>query len=66
MERGAERRFGPDVLPLAELVPGYERNGEAAATLLRLLVTHTDVDPAMAAALRDLVDRSVAAAAARR
>ncbi len=66
VERGAERRFGPDVLPLAELVPGYERNGEAAATLLRLLVTHTDVDPAMAAALRDLVGRSLAAAAARR
>ncbi|MEO7236587.1 MAG: hypothetical protein ABIW80_14595 [Lapillicoccus sp.] len=66
VERGAERRFGPDILPLAELVPGYERNGEAAATLLRLLVTHTDVDPAMLAALRDLADRSVAAAAARR
>ena len=66
VERGAERRFGPDVLPLAELLPGYERNGEAAATLLRLLEAHVDLDPAMAAAVRELVDRSRAAAAARR
>src|SRR5215218_559309 len=25
VERGAEQRFGPDVLPLGELVPGYDR-----------------------------------------
>jgi hypothetical protein len=66
LERGAERRFGPDLLPLAELVPGYEGNGAAAATLLRLPVTHTNVDPGMVAAVRDLADRSVAAADARR
>ncbi len=61
-ERGAERRFGPDLLPLAELVPGYERNGAAAPRLLGLLQTHTDVDPAMGAAVRHLAERRPQAA----
>ena len=65
VDRGAEQRFGPDVLPLAELVPGYERNGEAAATLLRLMEAHVDLDPAMVTAVRELIDRSTAAAAGR-
>ena len=45
-----ERRFGPDLLPLADLVPGYERNAHAAATLLRLLEAHVALDPTIVAA----------------
>lgn len=65
VERGAERRFGSDLLPLGRLVPGYEHNGAAAGTLLALLQTHTDVDPAIGSAVADLVERSIAAAAER-
>ena len=63
VDRGAEARFGPDVLPLADLLPGYERNAEAAATLLRLLEARVDLPPVMVAAVRDLIERSRAAAA---
>ncbi len=65
VDRGVERRFGPDVLPLADLVPGYEDNALAAETLLGLLEAHVEVDPSMAAAVRDLVVRARAAARAR-
>ena len=47
IDRGAERRFAPDLLPLADLVPGYERNAHAARTLLGLLERHVELDPAM-------------------
>ena len=60
IDRGAERRFGPDLLPLADLVPGYERNAHAAATLLRLLEAHVDLDPTIVAAVRDLITRAEA------
>jgi hypothetical protein len=60
IDRGAERRFGPDLLPLADLVPGYERNAHAAATLLALLEAHVDLDPTIVAAVRDLIGRAAA------
>jgi hypothetical protein len=54
-ERGVERGYGPDVLPLAEFVPGYERNRQAARALLDWLEARVDVHPAMAAAVRELL-----------
>src|SRR5207244_4460658 len=48
VERGAERRFGGDV-PLAAMVPGYDRNREAALAILAWLQEHASVDPALAA-----------------
>jgi hypothetical protein len=57
VDRGVERRFGPDVLPLADLIPGYERNADAAQTLLALLERHVELDPTIVAAVRDLITR---------
>lgn len=54
VERGAERRFGPDRLPLAELMPGYERNRQAALAMLAWLEAHADVDQRLASAVRAL------------
>ena len=54
IERGAELRFGPDVLPLASLLPGYEGNREAALTMLAWLEARADVDQVLAAAIRAL------------
>lgn len=65
VERGVERRFPPSVLPVGDLVPGYEGNGGAALTLLDVLERYVAVDPAMASAVRDLGARSVAAARSR-
>ncbi len=53
VERGAERRFGAGV-PLAAMVPGYDRNREAALAILAWLEAHARVDPALAAAIREL------------
>jgi hypothetical protein len=55
-ERGVERRFG-DALPLARMMPGYERNAEAAIVILEWLEQHADVDPTLAAAVRELAAR---------
>jgi hypothetical protein len=54
VERGAERRFDRDRLPLAELMPGYERNREAALAMLAWLEAHADVDQRLASAVREL------------
>jgi hypothetical protein len=54
VERGVERRFGPDVLPLADFVLGYERNREAALAILDWLEAHAEVDAVMADAVRSL------------
>jgi hypothetical protein len=54
LERGAERRFGPDELPLAAMVPGYERNKHAALAILDWLEHRVDVDPTLAAEIRRL------------
>lgn len=56
VERGAERRHGPDVLPLSTMVPGYDRNREAALAILEWLEAHVQVDAILAAAIRRLVD----------
>jgi hypothetical protein len=58
IDRGAERRFPAELLPLPDLVPGYERNAHAAATLLRLLEQHVVLDPSIVAAVRDLIERA--------
>lgn len=54
VERGAEARFPAELLPLAELVPGYERNREAALAVLEWLEAHSDPSPVLAAAIREL------------
>jgi hypothetical protein len=58
IERGAEKRFGPDVLPLAALVPGYERNREAALAMLEWLEARVNVDATLSAAIRELAAAS--------
>ncbi|GAA2498295.1 hypothetical protein [Terrabacter carboxydivorans] len=65
VDRGVERRFGPELLPLADLVPGYERNAHAAATLLALLEEHVELDPTIVAAVRDLIGRAATGAQSR-
>jgi hypothetical protein len=54
VERGAERRFPADVLPLAAMVPGYEHNIEAALAILKWLEARVEVSPALADAIREL------------
>lgn len=54
VERGAEKRFAPDVLPLPAMVPGYEHNREAALAILEWLEARADVDEALAAGIRRL------------
>ena len=54
VERGAEQRFGAGV-PLAAMVPGYDRNRDAALAVLAWLEAHAGVDPVLAAAIRELV-----------
>lgn len=54
LERGAEKRFGPDVLPLSEIVLGYDRNREAALVILEWLEARAVVDEALAAEIRRL------------
>jgi hypothetical protein len=54
IERGVENRFGADGLPLAEMVPGYEHNRDAALAILGWLEANAQVDPALAAAVRRL------------
>ena len=55
VERGAERRFGASV-PLRAMVPGYDRNREAALSILTWLEAHGRVDPVLAAAIRELAE----------
>jgi hypothetical protein len=54
VERRVEMRYGADVLPLAEMVPGYEHNREAALVILTWLEARADVDETLAAAIRAL------------
>lgn len=53
-DRGAERRFGADVLPLARFVVGYDHNRDAALAMLGWLEARADVDETLAAAIRQL------------
>ena len=54
VERGAETRFDPEVLPLAAMVPGYERNVEAALAILAWLEARVEVSRPLADAIREL------------
>ena len=54
LERGAETRFGPDVLPLSKIVLGYDRNREAALAILDWLEARVEVHPTLAAEIRRL------------
>lgn len=54
LERGVEARFAPETLPLSALVLGYDRNRESARAILAWLEAHAEVDPALAAAIREL------------
>jgi hypothetical protein len=53
VERGAEQRFGSSI-PLAAMVAGYDRNRDAALAILAWLEAHAEVDPSLAAAIREL------------
>jgi hypothetical protein len=52
-ERGVEGRFGAD-LPLAQMVPGYNRNRDAARSILEWLEARVALDETLAAAIRAL------------
>jgi len=54
IERAAETRFGAEILPLASMVPGYERNREAALAILEWLESRVDVHPTLANEIRRL------------
>lgn len=54
VERRAEARFGPDVLPLARMAPGYGHSREAALAVLEWLERRVEVDRALTAAVREL------------
>jgi hypothetical protein len=54
VERGAEMRFAERELALATLVPGYERNLEAALAILEWFEARVLVNQALAAAIREL------------
>lgn len=51
VERGAERRVS---IPFGDFMTGYERNRDAALALLAWLEPRAEVDPTLAAAIRDL------------
>ena len=57
VERGAERRFPPELLPLAPMVPGYERNREATLAILDWLEARVEVPPPLASAIYELAAR---------
>jgi hypothetical protein len=54
VERGAEKRFARDVLPLAAMAPGYDRNAQAALAMLEWLEARVDVSQALATSIRQL------------
>jgi hypothetical protein len=54
IERGVERRFPADVLPLAQMVPGYDRNAEAALAILEWLEARVEVPRTLAREIRRL------------
>jgi hypothetical protein len=53
--RRAEQRHDPAELPLAEMVPGYDRNRDAAAVVLSWLTTRFAPDPVMIEAIEALL-----------
>lgn len=55
IERGTEKRFGPELLPLAKMVMGYTANREAAAAIFDWLEARVEVDPSLGEAIRRLL-----------
>ncbi|MEU0486675.1 hypothetical protein ABZ260_46865 [Streptosporangium sp. NPDC006013] len=55
LSRRVEQAYSPDVLPLGEMVPGYERNRQAAQTTLAWLEERFTVHPVIANAIRRLL-----------
>ncbi|MEV0970739.1 hypothetical protein [Microtetraspora glauca] len=53
--RRVEQAYSPEVLPLAEMVPGYARNRQAAAVTLAWLEERFAVDRVIADAIRGLL-----------
>ncbi|MCW3815061.1 hypothetical protein ONA91_11400 [Micromonospora sp. DR5-3] len=53
--RRVERAYPPEVLPLAEMVPGYRGNRDAARVTLGWLAARFPVDPVIATAIRALL-----------
>jgi hypothetical protein len=53
--RRVEQAYPPDVLPLAAMVPGYERNRQAAQATLTWLEGRFAVDPVIASAIQQLL-----------
>jgi hypothetical protein len=58
VERGAEKRYAANSLPLAELAPGYERNRDAAIAILAWLEERVEVNEVLAAVIRQLANRA--------
>lgn len=54
--RRVEQAYPPDVLPLAAMVPGYERNRQAARAILDWLRERFAVDPVIASAIQPLLE----------
>ncbi|MEP6812332.1 MAG: hypothetical protein ABI990_05030 [Actinomycetota bacterium] len=54
VERGAETRFAENGLPLPTMVPGYERNLEAALAILAWFEFRAEVSQPLADAIREL------------
>jgi hypothetical protein len=59
VERGAETRFGPDVLPLSDIVVGYDRNREAALVILEWLESRVQVNRRLRRGIRRLAGLKV-------
>ncbi|WP_130011233.1 hypothetical protein [Serinicoccus sediminis] len=59
--RRIEQADLPTDLPLPRMVPGYERNADAARAVLGWLTTHHATDPAITRAIRQLLDQHVQA-----
>ncbi|MCI4065946.1 hypothetical protein MRQ36_26710 [Micromonospora sp. R77] len=55
LSRRVEAAYPPEVLPLAEMVPGYADNRRAAAVTLAWLVQRYPVDPVIRAAIEQLL-----------
>jgi hypothetical protein len=58
IERGAERRFTSEELPLDRLAPGYTGNAGAALALLEMLERHVAVNARLASDIRELARRA--------
>jgi hypothetical protein len=53
--RRVEQAFPPEVLPLAEMIPGYQANAQAAQATLTWLQARFPVDPVIAEATERLI-----------